>query len=443
MLSKTNIIQIIALIMLLTGYSTPLVAEEAGTYRGSHVEIVESSSGYQLYLNGQPYEIKGAGFEIGEMSSLVDHGANSFRTWTTGDDPVAVLDEAHRRGLTVGMTLPMGAEHWNYDYSNYTAVREQEEHFVKLVERIKDHPALLFWILGNELNFDYTNPVVWNAVNNLAKRIKAIDPHHPLTTTLSNYDPELIATVHERAPEIVFLSFQLYADLINLPRYINRDKYTQPFMVTEWGAIGHWETGTTQWKAPVEQTSTEKAANYRKGYEQVIQGFPGQLIGNYVFLWGNKQEKTDTWYGMFAPDGSPTETIDTMQHLWTGGWPEDRSPQVKKMSLNKKTAFDNIQLVRNESYPANIRVIDPEAEELQISWEVRAEAMDTPGGGGYEDKPPSFPTMIQANSEGQGSTLVLADAPKGYYRLFASAKDPAGNTAHANIPFEIVENDSR
>lgn len=68
---------------------------------------------------------------------------------------------------------------------------------------------------------------------------------------------------------------------------------TKPFMVTQFGAPGHWESSKTSWGAPVEMTSTAKANWYAQGY-----------LGSYVFIWGHKQEATATWYGMFLADGS-------------------------------------------------------------------------------------------------------------------------------------------
>jgi len=44
-----------------------------------------------------------------------------------------------------------------------------------------------------------------------------------------------------------------------------------------------------------------------------------------VFSLGQKQERTPTWYGMFLSSGEATETVDVMEYIWTGRWPEIRA----------------------------------------------------------------------------------------------------------------------
>ena len=41
------------------------------------------TTGYQLFVDGEPFYINGAGLEFGDVEALAEHGANSFRTWRT------------------------------------------------------------------------------------------------------------------------------------------------------------------------------------------------------------------------------------------------------------------------------------------------------------------------------------------------------------------------
>jgi hypothetical protein len=67
------------------------------------------------------------------------------------------------------------------------------------------------------------------------------------------------------------------------------------------------EVPLTQWGAPIENNSTVKAGFYKERYQNSILPLKGQCLGSFVFLWGQKQERTPTWYGTFLEDGQATE----------------------------------------------------------------------------------------------------------------------------------------
>ena len=402
------------------------------------VEIVGSNGKYQLLRGGKPYEVKGAGIEFGELEAFAANGGNSFRTWNTDTEEISgreLLDKAHKLGLTVSLNLFVMAERWGFDYNDEAEVAAQFERVKQEVLKYKDHPALLTWIIGNELNYNYQNPKVYDAVNEIAKMIKQVDPNHPTTTTLAGYSPEIIELLQTRAPALDFVSIQLYGDLINLPRYIRRDNFTMPYFITEWGAIGHWEVGKTSWGAPIEQNSSQKAANYLKSYHQVIKPFPEQALGSYVFLWGQKQERTPTWYGMFTDTGEATETVDVMHYIWNNQWPSNRTPKLLKMELAGKNAYGNIKLKANKNYPAKVVVKDSDGDNIRYLWQVRPESQSQQEGGDQEEIPPLLTGLI--NKGEQAQITLKAPQKSGAYRLFVYAYDGQGHAAHANIPFYV------
>ncbi len=45
-------------------------------------------------------------------------------------------------------------------------------------------------------------------------------------------------------------------------------------------------------------------------------------------IWGQKQEKTHTWYRKFRPEGNRLGAVDAMTMGWTGHWPANRYPQI-------------------------------------------------------------------------------------------------------------------
>lgn len=401
------------------------------------VDLRESDGQWRLHIDGAPFYIKGAGIEHGSIEQLKQHGGNSFRTWSTDngrDTCQEILDRALANGVYVAMGLDVDHERRGFDYSNTKRVAEQYELLKSQVLECKDHPALLLWVVGNELNFE-KNPKVWDAVNDLSKMIHEVDPNHPTTTTLAGFEPETVKLVQERAPDLDFISFQMYCDIINLPKYLREANWDKPYIVTEWGATGHWECGRTTWGAPLENDSTTKANLYEKRYRAVIEPDQQLCLGSYVFLWGNKQERTPTWYGMFLDSGEETAPVDVMHHIWTGAWPTNRSPQLVALRLDGKAATPGVRLQPGETYRAIVTAQDPDNDPLRYKWEVMEESTSTNVGGDAEHAPPKVDGLI-ADATCQEIALRAPDRP-GPYRLFAYVYDGQNHAAHANIPFYV------
>ena len=430
-------IALFLLIVMQPLFSVYLAAAEGGVVP---VELVKQGDRYLLLRDGQPYEVHGAGLEFSDIGVFAAHGGNSIRTWRTDNAQFTgqeLLDEAARHNVTVGLCIEIGRERHGFDYDDEEAVARQLEYARQEVLKYKDHPALLFWIIGNEPNLHFKNPRVFDAINEISQMIHELDGNHPTTTALAGIDADLAALVEERSPDLDFVSIQMYGDISKFPAYIEEMNFEKPYMVTEWGAIGHWEMPETSWGAPIEQTSSEKAANYLKSYRTAIASDPRRAIGSYVFLWGQKQERTPTWYGMLLEDGSRTEAVDVMQFVWTGSWPENRSPAIEFFHLDSQNAHQNVTLRAGEVYAAEVRASDPDGDELRYSWQVMAESKATETGGDREAVPEAIPGLIVA--KGAGQAQVKAPASPGGYRLFVYVHDGNGQAGHANIPFLVEQ----
>ena len=402
---------------------------------------------YQLYVDGAPFYIHGAGLEFGDVERLAAHGGNSFRTWRTDNGQstgMEVLDRAHANGLYVTMGIEIARERegqgrgvFGFDYDDADAVAAQLEAVREEVLLYKDHPALLMWGIGNELNLGASNPAVWNAVNDISRMIHEVDGNHPTTTMLAGLWPELISDIKERAPDLDLLSFQSYAAIVNLPGDLLAAGWNGPYMVTEWGATGHWEVLTTPWGTPIENNSSVKADFYRERYEIAIASDTTQCLGSYVFLWGQKQERTPTWYGIFLESGEKTEAVDVMHHIWNGSWPDNRTPRLERLTLDGRAATDSVRLEPSASYAAAVVAHDAEGDSLTYSWEIKYESTSVAHGGDDEEVPATLTGLIEAPV----SDTVYLTAPQasGAYRLFVYVRDGHGSAAHANIPFFVGE----
>ena len=412
--------------------------EEVDSNAISKSEIRLTDEGYRLFVNGEPFYIKGAGLEFGSIPKLAAHGANAMRTWRTDNGRQSgkeVLDEAHANGLKVAMGIEVGRERLGFDYDDDAAVAAQLERIRGEVMALKDHPALIMWGIGNELNHHSENPKVWDAVNEISKMIHEIDPNHVTTTSLAGMNKEYVDLVVERAPDLDVLSVQMYAEIEILPERIKESAYDGPLLVTEWGATGYWEVPSTEWGAPLENNSSVKADFYRSRYEKAIASQSKQVIGSFVFLWGQKQERTPTWFGMFMPDGKETESVDAMHYIWKDEWPMNRTPRISDFTLAGKRANDNVRLVSGNNYEATVVASDSEKDPLTYRWEIMRESTTNATGGDAEEVPEAILGLIIKESNGE--LTFKAPAEKGAYRLFIYVEDGYQHVAHANIPFYV------
>jgi hypothetical protein len=254
-------------------------------------------------------------------------------------------------------------------------------------------------------------------------------------TMLAGIGPDTVNFIKTRAPDLDVLGIQSYADIVNLPRYLKDTDWTGPYIVTEWGATGHWEVGKTQWGAPIENDSTTKADFYLKRFDTAIRPDQRQCLGSYVFLWGQKQERTPTWYGVFLESGEETAAVDTMHYIWNGAWPANRSPRLEGASLDGKTSSQNARLKPGQRYPIKVQASDPDQDHLSYRWEILAESTDLKMGGDVESKPKALPGLLEDPTK--ADTTLKAPTPPGAYRLFVYIFDGHGHAAHANIPFYV------
>ncbi len=429
---------ILAMLQFSIASCFPEANGEAAENKPVKVELKHEDGQYTLLRNGVPFYVKGAGFEGKDPSSVARHGGNTIRTWRTGDAFITgqeMLDAALEHGLMVCMGLEVGRERHGFDYNDPEQVQEQFERIKAEVLQFKDHPALLAWGIGNELNLHYENLKVWDAVNDISKMIHELDPYHLTTTMLAGAGKQEIQAVSERAPDLDFLSFQLYGDIVNLPRYIKEANYEGAYLVTEWGATGHWEVATTSWGRPYEQNSHTKAESYLSRYQQVIASDKQHCLGSFVFLWGQKQERTPTWYGMFLEGGEKTEAVDVMHYLWTGSYPENRAPQIQEFELQTQANTNEAVFAPGDTLNLFAQVTDPEGDELEYVFELLAEVpVDQQSEGGDFEKRPD--TLMRLESDLNAVKLPLPSEP-GEYRVFVYAFDSQRNAATANIPILI------
>lgn len=405
------------------------------------------AGGWTLLRGGEPYFIRGVGGTT-YLDRAVAAGANSVRTWGAGE-AIAILDEAHERGLSVVFGLWAGQERQGFDYDDANAVRAQLARFREVVRAYKDHPAILMWGLGNENDLFYTDLKVWDALNDIAEMIHEEDPSHPVMHVTAGLDVAEVQLIMDRAPAIDVYGVNTYGELVggtrefrsygyegpSVGRQLRRAGWDGPYVIAEWGPDGHWEVPRTAWGASIEQTSHEKARVYRLRYERGIAADTTHILGSYAFLWGDKQETTPTWYGIFTPGGYETEVLDELQRLWTGAYPANRAPALTAYTADGRDRYASLVVEPQARVTFEATVTDPDGDALRYEWELLPESTDIRAGGDAEERPDAVALSV-VRREG-GTLAIRAPRVAGPYRLFVYAYDGAGNVATANFPFHV------
>lgn len=405
--------------------------------QASKVEVITLADGsFQLLRNGDPYYIKGAGGTV-KLEELKNYGGNSIRTWGIAADTDKILDEAHKLGLTVCFGIWMGQERQGFDYSNAAAVEGQLEEFRRIVRKYKDHPAILVWGVGNEMDLDYSNFEVWKHLEAICKMVKEEDPNHPTMAVTAGLDVAEVKLINRYTPSLDILGVNTYGDISYLPGAVQAFGWKKPYVVAEWGPYGYWEVQKTSWGASIEETSTQKAETYKKSMDAILSDTK-YCLGSYVFLWGNKQEHTATWFNLFLESGEQTAVMDILIRGWSGKEPQNRAPSIDTFLLDGRLAHQNIVFSSGQRVPVLVQSTDLDGDKLTYVWQIVPESTDKKSGGDAEIAPKPLKGIFKRSS--RKLNAVEFEAPKpGQYRIFIYIFDGNNNVATANIPFLVKD----
>lgn len=418
-------------IFCLTIAAVSFAAFTAPSFSQSIVKLRKSGDRFQLTLNGQPYRIKGVGGHT-HLAKLAAAGGNSIRTWDP-NNLESILNEADEHGLSVCVGFWLGHQRHGFNYQDTDAILKQLDDTLAVVEKHKDHPAILLWGVGNEMEGRGRDPSVWYAVNHVAREIKRIDNNHPTMTVIAEIgsDGHKIQSVERFCPDIDIIGINAYGGIESLGGRFSKARGSKPYIVTEHGPPGPWEVGKTTWGTPLEPTSDEKAALYAKGYQASVVQQRDFCLGSYAFLWGNKQETTATWFGMLLPDGARLAPVDVMSQAWTGNIPKNRCPRIESLKLDSGKS----RLKPGATVHASIQVSDPDKDEVSIKWVLRFDS-GTIGSGG-EPQEVEMDVIGAVTASENKATVKLPDGGGGY-RLFAYVYDDHGGAAVANLPLYVA-----
>ncbi|GAA4346511.1 glycoside hydrolase family 2 TIM barrel-domain containing protein [Hymenobacter saemangeumensis] len=396
------------------------------------VQVVKTDKGYALQRDGKPYFIKGAA-GVQKLNLIREKGGNSVRIYTATYADV-LLDEAQRNGLTVMFGLWMKPPYEKFDYYDPKAVAEQQAEVYRQVMRFKNHPALLMWNLGNELDNHNGDFKVYQIVNETARMIHKLDPNHPVTTTITDGTYSIPSIAH-LCTDLDVLTINVFTKLAEQPQRIAEAGWKGPYIIGEFGGRGWWESPLTSWDAPLDQSGTAKAEFLRNGYVSTIAGHPSHCLGAYVLYWGNRFEQTDMWLSLFAPTGEKTPMVDMIEKLWTTKKPANEAPRVGPILLNNKLDTHDVALAPGAAYPASITATDPEGDSLRVEWRVTRDVDEFHTLPQNRTAPEPIPGAID---QARGLTAVVrTPTARGAYRLLVNVYDGKGSVSNNSFPFFV------
>ncbi|BET66409.1 glycoside hydrolase family 2 TIM barrel-domain containing protein [Opitutales bacterium ASA1] len=417
-----------------------LVAMQAAHSAPTHAVTVQvrPEGGWRLSVGGEPFTVRGVG-GIQHLDTAAAIGANTIRTW--GVDQIEqkvggrdLLDRAHALGLKVVVGLWLQHERHGFDYDDSASLERQRADVRAWVRRYRDHPAVLLWGLGNEMEGfgeAAAHPRIWRELEHLARIVKEEDPHHPVMTVLANAERAKLDALRRFAPSVDIVGINLYGAAPRILHLLGEAAWHGPFMLTEFGPPGPWEVPHTTWDAPIEPLTRDKAALYSLSHHTSVNDAAGRCLGTFCFLWGQKQEATSSWFSMFLESGERTPLVDAMETAFTGKTPASPSPEVVAIEAE----FATKRVVRESVHEVRVVVQNSAPETLEYTWSVTRESSDRRHGGDREAVPADVPDTVVRRS-GDTATIRIPSEP-GAYRLFVVVRDRSGGGCIENVPFFV------
>ncbi|MCK0207591.1 glycosyl hydrolase [Starkeya koreensis] len=389
-----------------------------------------SVSGRDILVDGRPFAVRGVAGD-GPLAPLPGLGATTVRSY--GEDPGPLLDAADKLGLKVIAGLWVGQPRQGADYADPAFRARQLAELEALVTRYRDHPALLMWGIGNEVEVDLADDsAVWPEIETVAAMVRRVDPVHPTLAVLAETGTDKVAKLMAQAPSIQALGLNSYGDaLYSAPSRAREQGWRGPIVITELGALGQWQAARAPWGAPFEPSSTQKAIQLRR----YLKALEDAQAGAIVFLWGQKQEVTPSWHSLLLADGSRLEAAEAMAEAWGGALPSgNHAPRIVSLRVAGEPSAPFASWAADEEGAFTLDAVEPDGELMEVRWFVMAESAARSVGGDPEAVPASFPDAVRQSGP---TGARVSGLPPGRYRIFVELRDGRGAAATANMPFEV------
>ncbi len=325
------------------------------TLGGNKTSFVQYANGHwRMFVNGQPFVIKGVTYAptkigqspdngtlenwmyqgddsphrawvdvnrnnvqdagevfVGDLELMKNMGVNTVRIYHNNNKiNVELLREMYQKyGIMVIMgdflgkyALGSGAD-WKSgtDYENAWHLASMMRNVEAMVREFKDEPFILMWLLGNENNYgvasnaDKKPEAYFKFVNAVAKRIKEIDPDHPVA--ICNGDVLFVDKMAEFAPEVDAYGANVYRGDYGFGAFWDevRETADRPAFITEYGAPGYSKI------ADRDEAEQEQALYHQGSWMDIMANSAGYAEGEGNAVGGIAFEWLDEWWKNYEP----------------------------------------------------------------------------------------------------------------------------------------------
>ncbi len=249
---------------------------------------------------------------VGDFQLMKEMGVNTLRVYHHPNIPQKkVLSDLYKKfGIRVMMgeflgkyAIGSGAT-WaeGTDYENPVHRATMMKAVEEMVTEFKDEPYVVMWLLGNENNYgvasnaDKKPQAYYEFVNQVAKRIKEIDPSRPVS--LCNGDTVQAEYVAKYAPEIDGYGANLYRGDYGFGSFWSEVKriLDRPAFVTEYGAPAYAQGRT------LDEAEAVQAAYHKGSWLDIMANTAGDDEGEGNAIGGIAFEWMDEWWKNYEPE---------------------------------------------------------------------------------------------------------------------------------------------
>ena len=409
---------------------------------------------YTWLVDGQPFYVRGIAYNPGhdwrdgyipltrrelesDLARVHAMGANTVRRYGNNWYDRNVLRIADEAGLRVLMGFWFEQQ---VDYrANSAKLAAYERQIESTVLARRGEHSVIAWSLGNEvwglLKHHYSQPYLTEVrhahvdfVERLAHRIHELDPQRPVFTA-HEHSSALAGTLHDfsvGAPSLDFTGINSYYEerISRLRDLTARFDPTRPYLISEFGPDGYWESSArrTDFGGLIEPTTAAKARSYERAWAVHTEPNRGANVGGVAYCWRDRFEATATWFGLTDMNGRPKPACLALEQLWTGR----KSPQAPRV---QGIAVPDSIVEPGESLLVRAAIEPPRGTKLTYRWRIASQDFDFKTG---------------KVERGQGSRVAQLTMPKqpGMYRIYFTATD--GHTVdEANFPVQVTGDPAR